>query len=265
MHAKLITAAAAAALLALPAHLFGYGKEGHAIVAHIASQGLNKKAKAAVAELLGPGVTLESVASWADEVRPQRKETSTWHYINIPIAVSKGEWQTYCPKTGCVIGVIPEMMARLQDPSLPKEQRAEALKFLVHFTADMSQPLHAGDRGDRGGNDVAFIWQGKRVNLHWVWDSLLLDEALQQQPQLKAKLERKAGWGERRRESKGTVAEWGWQSHDVSRDVVYAKLPPGPTPILGAEYLQQTLPALELQLRRGGIRLAKLLNQALGQ
>jgi hypothetical protein len=51
----------------------------------------------------------------------------------------------------------------------------KALKYLVHFVADVHQPLHAGYRDDRGGNMVQlrFLMQGS--NLHALWDRGLLD------------------------------------------------------------------------------------------
>ena len=75
-------------ILALSAALpwptaFGWGPEGHRIVAAIATQRLTPKAQAAVAAILPAGQTLESIASWADEVRRDRRETGPWHSIDI--------------------------------------------------------------------------------------------------------------------------------------------------------------------------------------
>ena len=38
-------------------------------------------------------------------------------------------------------------------PDFPETERAEALKFLVHFVADLHQPLHNGNGLDSGAND----------------------------------------------------------------------------------------------------------------
>ena len=32
------------------------------------------------------------------------------------------------------------------------EERREAMFFLIHFISDLHQPMHTGDKGDRGGN-----------------------------------------------------------------------------------------------------------------
>ena len=251
-------------LLAATPSLFGWGREGHRLIASIANQHLNAKARAEVARLLG-SESLESIASWADEVRPQRRETSTWHYINIPVAAPRGDWKQYCPATGCVVGIIPQMQAKLRDRSLPDAERADALKFLVHFVGDMHQPLHAGDKGDRGGNDVQAVFFDRPTNLHSVWDTPILELAEQRQPQLKARLGRRAGFWERRRLRKGALEDWAWESRDISRDVAYAKLPTARPAVLGEEYFAAALPSVEGQIRRGGVRLAQVLNETLGK
>ena len=70
----------------LPASVcFGWGGEGHQLVALIAEEQLTPAARAAVTELLGGGnISDAEVASWADEIRRQRLYTADWHYVSIP-------------------------------------------------------------------------------------------------------------------------------------------------------------------------------------
>ena len=75
----------AAILLCGCVSAFGWGGEGHSLVARIAWDELTPAVRAKVSEILGPGVAIQSVASWADQVRNQRRETGPWHYIDIPI------------------------------------------------------------------------------------------------------------------------------------------------------------------------------------
>lgn len=59
--------------------------------------------------------------------------------------------------------------------------RRDALKFLVHFVGDLHQPLHCADRdGDKGGNARLVMYPGQKraVNLHSVWDTYLLKDAM---------------------------------------------------------------------------------------
>ena len=252
-------------LLAMSPHAFGWGKEGHRLVAHLAMQHLNGKAKAGVAQLLAQGETLESIASWADDIRNQRRETSTWHYINIPIATVPGDWKPFCPATGCVLGVIPEMIAKVKDTNLTTAQRGEALKFLVHFIGDMHQPLHVGDNGDRGVNDVQVVFLNRPTNLHSLWDTPILATAEERDTQLKAKLEKKAGFFERCRLNKGKLADWAWEAKAASKDTAYGLLPAERPAIIGDDYFAKVSPVVQLQIRRGGVRLAKILNDTLGK
>jgi hypothetical protein len=205
------------------------------------------------------------VSAWADEVRPNRRETSTWHFINIPTDAARGDFRQYCPATGCVVDIIGQMANKLRNRDLPKQERYEALKFLVHFVGDLHQPLHSADQKDRGGNDVQVVFQNKATNLHSLWDTPMLDLALTRNPELRVRI----GEGPKRQTAKkmqkGEPADWVWDSQAVSRDAVYALLPAArPAPIDEA-YWQKAIPLIRLQLERGGVRLAKVLNDALGQ
>jgi len=66
-----------------------WGQEGHSIIAEIAQRRLSPDAARGVEQLLGRGHSLASVASWADDVRDMRPETSDWHFVDMPLAVRK--------------------------------------------------------------------------------------------------------------------------------------------------------------------------------
>lgn len=54
---------------------------------------------------------------------------------------------------------------RLVAPDGNPDNMADALKFLVHFVADVTQPLHA-EAIARGGNDITVKWNGHQKKLH---------------------------------------------------------------------------------------------------
>ncbi|GAA5986330.1 hypothetical protein JCM5350_002983 [Sporobolomyces pararoseus] len=56
----------------------------------------------------------------------------------------------------------------------------ESLRFLVHFIGDAHQPMHLTNR-ERGGNGDPIRWEGRRANLHGLWDNLLLARKLREQ------------------------------------------------------------------------------------
>src|SRR3546814_15564981 len=76
-------------------------------------------------------------------------------------------------------------MATLRDRHAARIDRLKALVFLIHFVGDLHQPLHAGEKGDAGGNKVnaAYgIYAPPRINLHSVWDGLLAERAISTPP-----------------------------------------------------------------------------------
>src|SRR4051794_6735712 len=107
----------ALAVLCTGVPAFGWGPEGHSLVARLAASHLTPAAAARVAEILGPGVTMQSIASWADQTRREREETSHWHYIDIPINQSQRDMARDCPKGDCVIVKIADFRKVLVDPA----------------------------------------------------------------------------------------------------------------------------------------------------
>ena len=153
---RALLAIALCAGLLVPTNLTAWGPEGHIVIATIANARLTPAARAAVRQLLGRH-SLASVANFADQIRPQRPETANWHFVDIPKGETNYDPGRDCqpsPKGDCVIAAIARAETALKDRSLPRKQRAEALKFLVHFVGDLHQPLHWSDNHDRGGNDV---------------------------------------------------------------------------------------------------------------
>jgi hypothetical protein len=248
--------------LTLPA--FGWGPEGHSLVARIAETQLTPAAKARVLEILGPSRTIASVASWADEIRPTRRETSAWHFVDIPITHAHFDPERDCAKGDCVISVISRFRGVLRDPATTPEARLEALEFLIHFVGDMHQPLHSSNNEDRGGNSVRVEFHDRQSNLHSLWDSGMLGRLAPENDLFPALSQEAAK--KRKKWAKGTVTEWAEESHKAGRKIVYGKLPKaaaGQPVTIDARYEAASLPVLREQLERAGVRLAWVLNSDL--
>ena len=69
---------------------------------------------------------------------------------------------------------------KVGDRSLTNQNRWQALNFFVHLTGDIHQPLHVGRKDDLGDNTIDIQWMNQRdkVNLHQVWDGLLIENNL---------------------------------------------------------------------------------------
>src|SRR5581483_4728907 len=90
----------------LPA--LGWGAEGHSLIARLAWVQLAPAVHARVTEILGPGLSIQSSASWADQIRNQRRDTGPWHYIDIPIDKPHLDMARDCPKADCVLTKIED-------------------------------------------------------------------------------------------------------------------------------------------------------------
>ena len=122
-----------------------WGPEGHAIVADIAEAHLTPAAATQVSNLLSLDGhhRLDEVASWADEIRPQRRDTASWHFVDIPLAAPNYDATRDCANGNCVVAKIVDFTVVLANPTADQHARLEALKWVVHFVGDIHQPMHA--------------------------------------------------------------------------------------------------------------------------
>ena len=151
-----------------------FGAEGHRLVATIAERQLSDRARSEVSRLLSiePGATFASISTWADEARTP--STAAWHYVNLPLdADCHYEAARDCPDGNCVVGAIERQRIVLTSAA-PDAERLKALKYIVHFVADVHQPLHAGFANDKGGKKYQVRAFGRGTNLHALWDSGLI-------------------------------------------------------------------------------------------
>jgi hypothetical protein len=254
----------AALLILAPARAFAWGSEGHEIVALVAAQALTPAARAQVAHLLGGEAMLVHDSNWADEIRDQRRETGAWHYVDIPLNAPAYDLGRDCPDGNCVVAQIDKDLRILKDHSAGDDARREALRFLIHFVADIHQPLHAEDDDDKGGNRVRVEIGRERTNLHRVWD-LDVVEALGDDPQAIADgIARDLTPAQRQDWSSGTPARWANESHAIAREHVYPPLAGAQAIRLPRDYAAREAPLVRILLAKAGVRLAWLLNGALG-
>lgn len=154
-----------------------FGPDGHLFVGSVAVRYLCADARNAVDDLLA-GQSLGRAGQWADWIRsdPKWRHTLRWHYINV--ADGESVETVSGAESEDVLWAIRRFERELADESLPASERATALRFLAHFTADLHQPLHVGRAEDRGGNRIDVRAGRRNMNLHAFWDAqnLLKDE-----------------------------------------------------------------------------------------
>jgi hypothetical protein len=238
-----------------------WGPLGHRVVAEIAMARLSPAVADETRRLLG-GETIADVASWADEVRRNLPTTAPWHYVDIEITDSTYVPARDCKDNNCIVAALEAQIAILSDHSRSDADRATALKWVVHLVGDIHQPLHAGERGDRGGNDVKVTFNGNATNLHALWDSgLLLSYGQSDGEMVHDILEEIGRRGNLAALAGSTPEQWATGSHNIARDFVYHDLPPSLD--ITPEYAAAARPVIREQLLRAGVRLAAVLENAL--
>jgi hypothetical protein len=255
--------AAFAAMLACAPPALAWGPLGHRIVARLAEARLAPDAEAEVKALLAVRGEqyLDQIANWADDLRDTDpalyRRTARLHYVNFQSSDCIYEPPRDCRDGECVVAGIARYSAILADRSNSPAERARALAFVVHFVADVHQPLHAGYRHDAGGNDFQVRWQGEGTNLHRIWDSAMLDDAHLSTAAYTRKLQAEQAPVA----TGGTPAEWAEESCRIDRDGgVYPAIHS-----IDESYMRRERPIAERRLRQAGARLAALLNRDLGR
>lgn len=176
--------------------LQAWNATGHRVVAVIAYDHLNPKAKARVDDLLRqhpdlgklpPREAFLAASVWPDTIKgdarfyddtrkdavptpllpgfPSMARHTNWHYIDIPFSPDGTPLEP-----PAVPNALIELKRILKEPNLSNYD----LPWLVHLVGDVHQPLHCVSRfiksephGDQGGN-LTFVMPGR--NLHSVWD-----------------------------------------------------------------------------------------------
>jgi hypothetical protein len=268
----------------------------------IAERYLTPGVRAKVASLLAgdsSGLTrtagIADEATWADKFRDSDRDTDqvhyrqtrAWHYVDVELdrpdvdaacfghpALTPGSRASEGPAEDCILDKIEEFRRELRSTATPPNERLRALQFLLHLVGDLHQPLHAADDHDRGGNDLLVKTASHRGgNLHYYWDTVFVERLGSSAVDAAERLMAGISDEQRREWSSGSPADWARQSFEIARLTAYGRLPrpaaddtPRPSRgvlLLDAAYEREAELTVELQLRRAGLRLAQLLNDAL--
>ena len=235
-----------------------WGQKGHDVVAYIAEKHLSKRTLKRVTEVLD-GNSLVYVANWMDNAShtDEYAYTKTWHYVNVD--PDEGSYNNSTKaSSGDVVTAINDIVDRIKSGTLTAEQERAELMMLIHLVGDMHCPMHAGMKSDRGGNGTKVKYFGKQRNLHSVWDSEIVESAhrwsyseWQQQVDRASRKEQKAI-------AQGCPNDWIEETVLLARDI-YATSSTGEN--LSYDYVAHYAPVVEQQLLKGGIRLAKILEE----
>ncbi len=198
------------ALLIIPCIVLGWGKTGHRVIAQMGQDLLSTEIRKKITSLLG-GADMAMVSNWADQARSDvnYKYISSWHYSDFDKDLSREEFEkiAFEQKNGQALLRVYSIAQTLRNRQLSQAQQGKhqarqeqqqdflknfpkstgskeldvcedsdtiLLKFLIHFTGDMHQPLHLGRPEDAGANRVKIKWFNEETNLHSLWDNKII-------------------------------------------------------------------------------------------
>jgi hypothetical protein len=274
-----------AVCLSAASSVFAWGDEGHEVVATIANHYLTSQTRDAVNAILATdtsGLTATDIASeatWADRYRTSHAYTANWHYVDTEI--STGDIDAACfghpplpantvasqgPAQACVVDKINQFVTELQAPDTSDAERLLALQFVLHFVGDEHQPLHSSDDNDEGGNEKKVSATGiKSSNLHSYWDTAFVQQLGTSAADVANTLIQQITSSDIASWQTQTPRDWSLEAFDVAKRDSYGLLPaPNSkgTYVLSSDYVNTATNDVSLQLRRAGVRLAKVLNDA---
>ncbi|KAK9759440.1 hypothetical protein K7432_017605, partial [Basidiobolus ranarum] len=222
-----------------------------------------------------------------DEVKSQSKYSwaSSLHFVNpkdSPPEECSWDEERDCPGGKCIVGAIRNFTQQVgcyaRDGNT--EQKSDALKFLVHFFGDITQPLHDCGRL-KGGNDAKAKFDGKSSNLHSIWDTSMITKRMgiahkndsNTYADYLVKELNTGKWSQLKTSWLGCAADepfakwsicpgnWALEGDAYNCETMWADYDANPSADLSKAYYEKHLPLVEVQLAKAGYRLAQSLDK----
>lgn len=230
---------------------------------------------------------MENVATWADSAKFGKAYgwTRSLHYVDPKDNPSKScsyDDDRDCADGQCIVGAITNFTLQA---SCTSKDAYEPFKFITHLIGDLTQPLHACGR-DKGGNGDKVNFDGNSVNFHSLWDTSLvvkrMKEVASNQDAYASYLVKKIQSGTYRASSSKWVSthqigeknhngnflaviDWATDSDTLNCAVVWGPFDQNPKQDFGVDYYTQVATTVDMQLAKGGVRLADWVNQLYSQ
>lgn len=254
-------AALVMALAYLPFTAGAWGVLGHRIVGEVADHYLLAKTRLAVKQILG-NESMAMTANWADFIKSDTSYNylSNWHYVNLPENLSKADVFSFLDNqpSANIYTKTNEMIAVLKDKKSTAAQKKLALRMIIHLVGDLHQPMHTARKDDLGGNRIQLLWFGEKSNLHKVWDEGLVDfQQLSYTEYTKAinfpTSQQVLGW------QKASLKDCVFESYSICNKIYATGIKNDDK--LSYKYNFDWIGTVNEQLLKGGVRLAKILNE----
>jgi nuclease S1 len=239
---------------------FSWFDKGHRIVGLIAQANLTDEARKGIAQILPGYMTLADAAIWPDHEGRSIRDFDPLHYVIIPENAGGYDQERDCPARNCMVEALKWFLAVVSDKNAPIIVRRLALYYVAHLVGDMHQPLHAGQAKDRGGVDLPVSYRGETTNLHFFWDTNLVELETGTEEEVANRLAANITEEERLKWQAGDPIQWTNESLMLARSYAYNT---GSSVELSDDYVEKARPIVRIRLAQAGLRLAWLLNNAL--
>ena len=276
--------------LAIVQRVSAWGTLGHETIGYIAQNFVSDSTEAWARAILNDSSShyyLANVSTWADDYKytSEGAFSSPFHYIDAqddPPSSCNVDYARDCGDEGCSVSAIANYTQRVQaTDSLSATEIDYALRFLVHFIGDITQPLH-DESFEVGGNEVNVTFDGEDTNLHAIWDTNIpeelrggysLDDAKSWAASLTDEIRngtfsaQAKSWlsGLDISDPKGSAMIW---ARDANKYVCSVVMPDGADPLesgdLYPKYYDSAVDTVELQIAKAGYRLAAWLDAIAG-
>ena len=174
-------------------------------------------------------------------------------------------------KTACIVDKTAQFAAELEAPGTDSEERLFALKFLLHFMGDVHQPLHASDNNDAGGNSIKVMGRASRTKPRTSCKVFGTRSSSRRSPGRRRHW-RQNFWRRSRRikspsgrKVPSTIGLWKPLTSASATFMAILRLSKDTLQRLDSAYVAQAEKDVALQLSKAGVRLAAVLNKALGR
>ena len=260
---------------------FAWGDTAHQAICEIAFQEVSDTTRTRIKALILQDPQFSTFAEaciWPDHPRIRATE----HYVNLP-RDADGIGDDPCPLANeCVVTAITSDLSVLRSDADDSTKLA-ALKSLGHWVGDVHQPLHVSFEDDRGGNSIKESGPCNN-SLHSVWDSCIVQRGLPSSPAAIAQaLRAEITEADRTAWRNSGPVDWANESFQIvtSAAVAYCvrkdescwydadheQLIDGvaeKTVVVDGAYITTNLPTVRARMKRAGVRLGALLDEALG-
>ena len=250
--------------LYLPFSTMAWGVIGHRVVGEIADRYLTPKAKANIFKILG-NESVAMASNYADFIKSDTSlaYVSSWHYVNVPAGKTFSQFEDFLKNDTSIDAYtkLNFMVKEFKSNRLTAQNKLFYLRLIIHIVGDLHQPLHVGRAEDQGGNKIKVSWFNANSNLHRVWDEQLITFQQLSYTEYASVINHPTVAQKNLWLNQG-LNSWLFESYQTV-NTIYTDVKPDEK--LDYQYNFKYLATLNLQLLKGGVHLAGILNNIFGK